>query len=182
MTKKLTIIIALVATIMLLAACATPADPDPIAENCDYIPASQFTQEHVGDLGFVRPSHWAAFLAQLEPHEGVRMEFWDADYYDDQPFFRVQQLPMEVDELSLDDLLAQTLDEVELENTTAEIAPIVYPIDAVYISGTNGGMEITEIRFVHNGWLYAISASHSQYNDEHQSYVISMLQSLGIVE
>ena len=170
--------VAILAVIILLTACNTSTEPlEIVGENSAIavVAMAEFTEERIGDVRFLRPPHWAAFVAQLEP---PRMEFWDAEYYDDQPFFIVQQLPIVGVVPTLEDLLAEKLDEVEIEVIVAEIAPIIYPVDAVHIFGTNGGMEVYEIRFVYNGWLYAVSASHSIDNDEHRYYVLSMIQNM----
>jgi len=43
-------------------------------------------------------------LSNLEPQEGASLEFWDAFYDKDQPFFRVRQLPLDGEAILTDNL------------------------------------------------------------------------------
>ncbi|MCL1996104.1 MAG: hypothetical protein FWG63_07865 [Defluviitaleaceae bacterium] len=186
MLKKLAVILAV---IILLAGCTTPTEPteptEPLeitgenAENADIATSeSEFVEERVGDLWFIRPAHWDSVSSQ-EPHGGTSFELWDGDFAEDQPFFRVLQLPIEGDVPTLDDLLAEMLDELDFDEViVADIEPIIHPIDAAVVFGSSGGMEMHEIRLVHRGWLYFVTGLYSQDNEEHRGYVLRMIETM----
>ena len=143
-----------------------------------------FVSERVGDVTFHRPIHWAGLADQVQ--EGASLEFWDAFYDKDQPFFRVRQLPLEGETPSLDDLLATMLAEERIDVINAEVAPADYPIDAAVVFGTNidedawqKGMYEYDIRFVYDDWLYVITAWYKDISN-HQELFQSMIQSMAV--
>jgi len=140
--------------------------------------------ERVGNVIFPVPAHWASFASQLEPHEGADWQFWDADFDDDQPVFRVRKLPLDGTTPTLDELLAEMLAEERIEVIASGIENIIHPIYAAIVFGINAnendwqyGMYEYDIRFVYDGWLYVVTAYYEDIRN-HQYLIQAMIQGM----
>ena len=150
----------------------------------DELIVPEFIWERVGDVTFIRPAHWTSSLSQIEPHEGANMEFWDANFDINQPFFSVRKLPLDGATPTLDDLLAEMLAEGRIEVVNAEIAPIIYPVDVAVVFGINinandvqFAMYEYNLKFIYEDWLYIVTAYYQDI-DNHQYLILSMMQSM----
>jgi len=160
-----------------------PRDSNFIVNSFEVVPEIiWFTWERVGSLIFIRPTHWAGYMGQMEPHEGADVEFWDPEFGDDEPSLSVRMLPLDGTAPTLDELLAGMLAEERIEVTDAGIDTVISPIDVAFVFGINinendfqYGMYEYNIKFVYDGWLYIVTAN---YNDiyNHKYLITTMLQ------